>query len=159
MSNFNRAFEELLGHEGGYVNNPLDPGGETNWGITVDVAREHHYKGDMRDMSPNVAKGIYYSSYWNVLFEELPYSVAFNIFDAGVNHGVRQSIRFLQRAVGTAPDGAMGRKTLLKALSMEPYQVVLLFNAERLTFYTALHSFKTFGRGWVNRVAHNLRID
>ena len=59
MNNFNRAFTELLGNEGGYSNNPNDPGGETNWGITLAVARANGYVGAMKDMDQSFAKRIY----------------------------------------------------------------------------------------------------
>ncbi|MCP1772876.1 lysozyme family protein [Neisseria perflava] len=53
---FNTAVDRVLGHEGGYVNHPADPGGETNWGVTKAVAREHGYTGSMREMTRNEAK-------------------------------------------------------------------------------------------------------
>ena len=65
MNSFDRAFDLLIGNEGGYVNNPKDPGGETNWGITKTVAVANGYTGDMRTMPKETAKCIYKKMYWN----------------------------------------------------------------------------------------------
>jgi len=157
MSNFDRAFVELLGNEGGYTNNPNDPGGETNWGITVAVARANGYVGAMKDMDQTVAKAIYSARYWLPAFDALPYPVAFQIFDAAVNSGVGQAVRWLQRAVGAADDGKLGPITLDAVSTLPVGAVVLLFNAERLTFMTNLSTWPSFGKGWARRIAGNLR--
>jgi lysozyme family protein len=157
LSNFDRAFSALLGHEGGYVNNPDDPGGETNWGITVAVARENGFLGAMRDMDAEVAKAIYLKRYWLPAFDELPYPVAFQVFDGAVNSGVGQAVRWLQRAVGVADDGKLGPVTLGAAQLADPHSLVLIYNAERLEFMTKLTIWASFGRGWARRIATNLR--
>lgn len=156
--NFVRAFHELLGHEGGYSNNPSDPGGETMWGVTKRIAIREGYHGDMKDMPLDIAQDIYHAKYWLDICDRLPYSLAFNIFDACVNHGVRQSIRFLQRAIGVQDDGVIGRQTMEALFESETCKTIALFNAERLTFYTKLTTWSVFGKGWSRRVAHNLKI-
>lgn len=155
--NFDRAFTDLLGHEGGYVNNPADPGGETNWGITVAVARENGYVGAMKDMDQSVAKTIYARKYWLPEFESLPYAVAFQVFDAAVNSGVGQSVRWLQRAVGVADDGQFGPVTLSAVRAIDPTKLVMFFNAERLLFMTNLSTWSSFGKGWARRISANLK--
>lgn len=98
--NFDTAFERLIGHEGGYVNHPEDPGGETNWGVTLRTAREAGYTGSMRDLTRDQAKEIYRTAYWGrAQAEQYDGAIAFQVFDAAVNHGIGQAIRFLQRAV------------------------------------------------------------
>jgi len=155
--NFDQAFERLLGHEGAYVNNPKDPGGETMWGVTVDVARQHGYTGPMRDLPIDTAKAIYRKSYWApVRADELPEGIRFDVFDAAVNHGPSQAAKWLQRAVGTTPDGVIGAVTVGAARSAGP-QLGAHFNAQRLRFYTDLATWPTFGRGWARRVAANLQ--
>ena len=159
MSDFDKAFELLIGNEGGYVNNQKDPGGETNWGITKTVAVANGYAGDMRTMPKETAKGIYKKMYWDRLqCDQLPFVVAFQLFDAGVNHGNSQAVKFLQRALSVADDGVIGAKTIAAARKLEDLQIVILFNAERIEFYTALKTFSTFGKGWVRRVASNLKL-
>lgn len=155
--NFDRAFDVLLRKEGGYSNHPDDPGGETMWGITKAVARENGYTGPMRDMSQNVAKMIYRKKYWLDAFDELPYPVAFNLFDASVNSGTGQSVRWLQRSLGVADDGKLGPITMAAALAADPLALVLKINAERLMFMTNLSIWTSFGRGWARRIAENLK--
>lgn len=155
---FNTAFDRLIGNEGGYVNDPNDPGGETNWGITADVARANGYTGAMRDMPRDVARTIYQALYWTAAkCDQLPPAVAFQVFDAAVNHGVGQAVKFLQRAVGVAPDGVIGAQTLAAARNAAPAALVMRFNAEREEFYTGLRTWPDFGKGWSRRVAANLR--
>jgi len=157
MTNFDRAFTELLGNEGGYSNHPDDPGGETNWGITVAVARENGYVGAMKDMDQTVAKAIYAKRYWLPAFDALPYPVAFQVFDGVVNSGIGQAVRWLQRAVGVADDGKLGPITLTAVAALPVGSVVLAFNAERLTFMTNLSTWPSFGKGWARRIAGNLK--
>lgn len=157
MNNFDRAFIELLGHEGGYSNNPSDPGGETNWGITIAVARENGYPGPMRNMDQSVAKAIYARKYWHPAFDNLPYEIAFQVFDAAVNSGVGQAVRWLQRAAGVVDDGKIGPVTMKAVLASDPVKLVVLFNAERLLFMTNLSTWSSFGKGWARRIASNLK--
>lgn len=157
MNNFDQAFVELLGHEGSYSNNPADPGGETNWGITVAVARENGYVGSMKEMDQSVAKTIYAKKYWLSAFDDLPYTVAFQVFDAAVNSGVGQAVRWLQRSVGAADDGKLGPITLSAAKAADPVKLATLFNAERLMFMTNLSTWSSFGKGWARRIATNLK--
>lgn len=156
-TNFDQAFVDLMGHEGGYSNNPADPGGETNWGITVAVARENGYVGIMQDMDQEVAKQIYARKYWLTAFDQLPYQVAFQVFDAAVNSGVGQAVRWLQRAAGVADDGKLGPVTLQAVQAVDPLRLALLFNAERLLFMANLSTWGSFGKGWARRVANNLK--
>ena len=155
--NFDQSFERLLGHEGGYVSDPRDPGGETNWGITVTVARAEGYNGSMRDLPRDTAKAIYKAKYWApVRADELPDSVRFDVFDAAVNHGVNQSSKWLQRAAGANPDGVIGAQTVAAARLAGPL-IAAAFNGYRLQFYTDLNTWPTFGKGWARRVASNLQ--
>ena len=157
MSNFDQAFVDLLGYEGEYSNHPDDLGGETNWGITVAVARENGYVGAMKDMDRTVAKAIYAKRYWIPAFDALPYPLAFQIFDAAVNSGVGQAVRWLQRAVGVADDGKLGPLTLSAVSAAPVAPLLLLFNAERLLFMTNLSTWPSFGKGWARRIAGNLK--
>lgn len=155
---FDDIFERVIGHEGGYVNNPDDPGGETMYGITLRTARANGYAGRMIDLKRDQAKEIYRQAFWRrVRGDKLHPAIAFQLFDACVNHGIGNGVRMLQRAVGVADDGTIGDVTMKAVTIREAHDVIMLFNAERLEFYTKLKTFSTFGRGWVNRVAGNLR--
>lgn len=157
--NFEQAFERLISHEGGYVNHPKDPGGETNWGITKRVAVENGYTGSMRSLTREQAKEIYRSAYWDrARADEYDGAIAFQLFDAAVNHGIGNGIRFLQRAVGVADDGQVGPRTVAAINKMTVTDVLMRFNAERLDFYTKLSTWETFGKGWARRVVGNLRF-
>ena len=159
MSNFDKAFDLLIGNEGGYVNNPVDPGGETNWGITRAVAIDNGYTASMKLMPKETAKQIYKKMYWDKLqYDQLGFVVAFQLFDAGVNHGNSQAVKFLQRALSVVDDGVIGAKTIAATNSLDDLQIVALFNAERIEFYSSLKTFSTFGKGWVRRVASNLKL-
>lgn len=155
--NFNTAFTKLLGHEGGYVNNPKDPGGETNWGITKKVAEANGYSGSMKDFTQKDAEAIYLKLYWNaVKADELPAAVRFDVFDAAVNSGVSQASKWLQRAVGAVDDGVIGIKTIDALKFCYPLEVKQKFLSQRLMFMTDLPTWSTFGKGWARRIASNL---
>ena len=155
---FDQAFERLIGHEGGYTNHPDDPGGETNWGVTKRTALANGYTGPMRDLTRVQAKHIYREAYWGrANADDYDPAIGFQLFDAAVNHGIGNAIRFLQRAVGVADDGSVGPQTVAAINSMQVADVLARFNAERLDFYTRLSTWPSFGRGWARRVAENLR--
>ena len=159
MGDFGKAFDLLIGNEGGYVNNPKDPGGETNWGITKTVAVANGYAGDMRTMPKETAKGIYKKMYWDKLqCDPSPFVVAFQLFDAGVNHGNSQAVKFLQRALSVTDDGVIGAKTIAAVSKLDDLQIAVLFNVERIEFYADLKTFSTFGKGWIRRIASNLKL-
>lgn len=154
---FDMAFERLIGHEGGYVNHPDDPGGETNWGITLRTAREAGYAGSMRDLTREQAREIYRTAYWGrARCDEYDGAIAFQVFDAAVNHGIGNSIRFLQRAASVAADGSMGPITMAAIARADVPDLLARFNAARLRFYTDLSTWPSFGKGWSRRVATNL---
>ena len=152
--NFDQAFHTLLGHEGGYANHPNDPGGETMWGVTIAVARESGYAGDMRDLPVSVAKDIYRRKYWeSVRADALPPSIRYAVFDAAVNSGPSQAVRWLQRAVGVADDGQLGPISLDAIRSAAPEHLLRRVLAQRLRFMTDLSTWPSFGRGWARRIA------
>lgn len=157
--NFDEAFDHLMESEGGYSNNPTDPGGETMWGITARVARQAGYVGPMKDLPKDMAKTIARNRYWMVVrADELPEGVRFDIFDTCYNSGEKQAIKLLQRAVGVPDDGVIGPQTLNALRAQKPASVAMRFNAERIEFLTVLPTWGSFGKGWARRVAKNLRL-
>lgn len=151
---FDQAFHQLLGHEGGYSDHMADPGGATMWGVTERVARAHGYQGAMRDLPVALAKQIYRASYWDaVKADELPAVARYSVFDAAVNSGVSQSVKWLQRALGVADDGAIGPKTLAAAQAVDGQALKAKMLGARLQFMTDLATWPSFGRGWARRVA------
>ena len=155
---FQQIFNRLIGHEGGYVNDLQDPGGETNWGVTKRTAQANGYTGNMKTMTRQQAYEIYRRAFWlRYNCEQMPDAVAYQFFDAAVNHGFGNASCMLQRAVGVLDDGIIGKYSL-EAINSNPISdTLMVLNGERLNFYTRLKNFDRFGKGWVNRVAQNLR--
>lgn len=155
---FKQIFDRLIGHEDGYVDDPRDPGGETNWGVTKRTAQANGYTGNMKTMTRQQAYEIYNRAFWlRYNCEQMPDAVAYQFFDAAVNHGFGNASRMLQRAVGVLDDGIIGKYSL-EAINRNPISdTLMVLNGERLNFYTRLKNFDRFGKGWVNRVAQNLR--
>lgn len=152
--NFDTAFDRVLGHEGGYVNNPKDPGGETNWGIS----KRRYPHTDIKNLSRNQAKELYRRDFWEPLQgDRLPDGVAFQTFDFAVNSGRGTAIRGLQRAVGVADDGTWGPVSQSALERLNESDVLMRLAAERLDFMTRLSTWPSFGRGWARRIAANLR--
>ena len=151
--NFDQAFKLLIGHEGGYVNHPEDPGGETKFGIS-----KRSYPGeDILGMTLARAKLIYKRDYWGPAgCDAVAPAAKFDLFDTAVNSGVRAAVEILQQAVGETVDGILGPKTLQAAQSMPGPRLVARFNGARLNFFTDLPKWPVFGRGWARRVAANL---
>lgn len=158
MSNFDRAFDMLLEHEGGYVNNPHDNGHETKYGITKETARLSGYIGDMRNLPIELAKEIYREKYWRNELDHMPFSVAFNIFDAAVNSGPVRAVKWLQCAAGVTQDGIFGGKTMAAVMSGNSFDIVRKFNAARLEYLSNLGNWNVFGKGWSRRIAKNLTV-
>lgn len=151
--NFETAFTRLLGHEGGYVNNPLDKGGETKYGIS----KRSYPKLDIASLTQVDAKAIYLRDYWKPAgCDSVPPAIAFDLFDMAVNSGVARAVKTLQRTVGTAEDGKLGPLTLAAAAKLDPARAVARFNGVRLAFMVSLDVWPTFSRGWALRIADNL---
>lgn len=154
---FDQAFDTLIGHEGGHANHPSDPGGETMWGVTRRVALQEGYTGDMRHLPRDTAKAIYRKRYWDaVRADELPPAMRYPVFDAAVNSGVTQAVKWLQRAVDVQDDGLIGPLTLSAAKKADFLAVPLMLGL-RLDFMTSLPTWGAFGRGWARRIAAILK--
>lgn len=156
MSSFDNAFTTLIGNEGGYSNNPDDPGGETMWGVTARVARGWGYNGDMKDLPLDTAKAIAKKFYWDPYqCDQFDPRIGFQVFDAAYNGG--KPAQWLQQAAGVTVDGVIGAITTAAVRASDPLKIVILFNASRIAYYTSLGTWENFGRGWSNRIANNLR--
>ena len=149
---FDWIIKFVLDAEGGYDNDPDDPGGETKYGID----KRSHPDVNIKELTIEEAKDIYFTEYW-VKFncEQYAKPVGEVYFDCCVNTGSKQSNKFLQRAVGTNPDGIIGPKTLAAIHSADAYKLAFKVIDQRQTFYENLAynktSLKKFLKGWTNR--------
>jgi len=155
--NFQLCLSYLLKSEGGFVNNPKDPGGMTNLGVTK--ATYEAYVGHevdeatMRSLSPNDVALLYKRNYWDkVAANSLPAGVDYCVFDTAVNSGPSQAVKFLQRALNVNADGVIGSLTIAAAEQRDPAELIEQFCEERLHFMQSLSTWATFGKGWQRRV-------
>lgn len=152
------SFEDIIGRiismEGGYVADSRDPGGETKYGIS----KRSYPDVNIRALTRDQAVAIYKRDYWaKIKGDMLPPRLAYQVLDASVNHGVSQAVKWLQKCVGANPDGIIGPLTIASANTADSAVATMLFNAERIDFYTSLTTFSVYGKGWTRRIAHNLR--
>jgi len=97
---------------------------------------------------------LYKKKYWDVVrADELPSGIDYLVFDMGVNAGPGRSIKLLQTAVGTTPDGGLGPVTLAAVWAADPVVLIEKFSLEKEAFYRSLEKFTVYGEGWLNRVA------
>jgi len=158
-STYDEALRRLLAHEGGYTNHPSDPGGPTNFGITIydyrKYAKANATAADVRTMSVGEAKAIYRKRYWDAQrCDELPAGVDYSLFDYGVNSGIGRSGKVLRRVVGLPDATHVVTDEVLRAVAKrDPKAIVVAINDERLAFLKRLKTWPVFGKGWGARVA------
>ena len=167
---FDRALAHVLEMEGGFTNDPLDPGGPTNQGITLGVfaawrkvtltaANRQSLIRDLKAIDPVTVREIYRRRYWDTAqCAELPPALAVMHFDAAVNHGVGTAIRFLQETVGAAIDGEIGPETRAAVAAAPRLTALATYAAIRERRYRTLPHFWRFGRGWLRRVDATLTL-
>jgi lysozyme family protein len=153
---FTQALPIILKHEGGYVNHPKDPGGRTNLGVTQRVweawVKRKVTEAEMRALTVEQVTPLYRKNYWDaVKGDEMHPAVALCVFDFAVNAGPARAIIYLQRAVGTTPDGKIGPVTLAATNNRAPVGLIRAYQAARRDYYRSLRTFNTFGRGWLSR--------
>ena len=158
-SNFDQALALVLKSEGNYVFDKRDPGGETMKGVTKRVWEAWVGRpctpGEMKTLTDEQVAPLYRKQYWDVMAcDQLPGGVDYAAFDFAVNAGPGQAKKTLQRALGVNPDGAIGPKTIEAIKAANGAQLLRAFSAEKEKFYRGLSTFATFGKGWMNRIAH-----
>jgi len=161
---FEECFSLLISNEGKLSVDRNDRGNWTSGavghgelkGSKYGISAMSYPTLDIANLTLEDVKKIYERDYWyKVDLDKLPSSISFDMFDISVNSGITTAIKLLQRTVGSTPDGILGQQTIQKTNSYGPLLSQHL-NARRLLYYTSLSSFDTQGKGWVNRVAHNL---
>jgi len=171
-----QIISDIIDTEGGYVDDPSDSGGETNWGITKAVAVANGYYGDMRLMPRDFAFGVYCTRYWDSLAGDslvaLSESIAHEVIDTGVNMGVHRAAKFLQRCINVfnqegrlyndiIVDGDVGHATMAALTAFITFRdedvMVKALNCLQGAFYIELaerrQKDEKFAYGWLkNRV-------
>ena len=157
IDNFAKSLELVLRSEGGYVNNPKDPGGETMRGVTKAAwstwLKRTIMPGEMAKLTVADITPFYKALYWDKAYcNQLPAGVDYMAFDAAVNMGVGQSIRLLQRSLGCVADGVIGPNTMKAINEADTKTLIDKFSAQKEMFYRSLGTFAVFGKGWLRRV-------
>ncbi len=135
----------IIRHEGGYVDDPDDPGGRTKYGISQRAYPDL----DIAALTVDDAAEIYRRDYWDrVRGDDLPPAVAHVVFDAAVNMGVGVAIRLMQRQLGVAADGIIGPVTLAAARDCDVRGFCRDYQVRRIRRYSSLPGWHKFGAGW-----------
>jgi len=167
MCDFIPAVEVILDHEGGFVDNPADPGGATNYGITARVLGDWRGLGraatpdEVKAMPPEEAVAIYRKRYWQYSAIQ-DQACATKVFDCAVNMGPHQAHILAQQAanaIGTAiaVDGILGEQSLAAINACDPQEYLNSLCHQQMAFYQNLVDRKpqlaVFRKGWMERAA------
>jgi len=155
--NWDKCFDLVIVNEGGYVDNPADPGGATNWGCTKAVWEQYigHEvsKKDIRNLTKEDVKPLYKRNYWDAIHgDALPSGLDYCLFDCAINSGVGRATKFIQEIVGVFADGAIGNNTVTAINQMNTVTMINEFSDKRQAFLETLKTFPVFGKGWTKRV-------
>ena len=153
--NFQECLDLVLKSEGGWVNHPSDPGGETNLGVTKRVWIEYvgHPVESLKKLTKEDVAPLYELKYWRPCYcEVLPRGLDFVVFSMGVNAGPGRSVKLLQSAIGCVPDGVIGPRTRELISSSNGADIIKKFSTARREYYQSLKTFPIFGKGWLIRV-------
>jgi lysozyme family protein len=146
---FDTVFRNVVGVEGGYTNNPADPGGETKFGIS----KRSYPTVDIANLTLDQAKTIYYSDFWCKLgCDKMTPGLGEFVFDYAVNSGDPTAARSLQRAVGALPDGVIGPKTLALIAGRKPDEIARLVFVDRFCTMAEARGYPDFKHGWGARL-------
>ena len=158
---FRRCIGFVLHEEGGFVDDPKDPGGSTKYGISMrshrtDIGDLDHDgdidADDVQMLTVDQAIQIYHDEYWLAVHgEELPTALALAMLDTAVNCGITRAIKLLQASCAAPVDGVFGPDTLRRATKAPMTCEILVSRREK--FYRGLPTFARFGNGWAARLS------
>ncbi len=163
---FDVSFSRLVGNEGGFKKESTDRGDWTSGivgkgrlvGTKFGLSAMTYPNLDIENLTVDDAKAIYKRDWWDKLgMRQFPPALAFQFFDAAINHGAVRAGVFIQVAVGVKPDGVIGPKTIAAVNSSDKNDLLMLFLAARLEFFVGLKTWDTYSRGWAKRVVTDLR--
>ena len=166
LSNWDKSFDMVIAHEGGFTNDERDPGnklpdgrkGSTMLGCTQ--ANWEKYIGhqvtqdDMKALKKEDVKPLYKRDYWDaVKGDNLPAGVDYAVFDFAINAGSSAARKMIQKALGVTADGAIGPATMKAIQEADALDLLDKFSHSKEAFYKSLPTFQTYGKGWLKRVA------
>jgi len=166
LSNWDKSFDMVIAHEGGFTSDERDPGnklpdgrkGSTMWGCTQ--ANWKKYIGhqvtqdDMKALKKEDVKPLYKRDYWDaVKGDSLPAGVDYAVFDFAINAGSSAARKMIQKALGVTADGAIGPATMKAIQEADALDLLEKFSHSKEAFYKPLPTFQTYGKGWLKRVA------
>lgn len=164
---FDKAFDRVFTNEGGFQKDPEDRG---NWtggkfgegelrGTKYGISAMTYPHLDIENLTRERAKRIYRKDWWDKLgMDRFRSAMQYQMFDAAINHGMYNSTKILQYAVGAKADGIIGPRTRASVAATELNDLLMCFLAERLVFMTNVRTWSRYGKGWARRIAHNLKI-
>ena len=149
MARFDVCVEFVLEKEGGYVNDPQDPGGETNFGIS----KRAYPKLNIKNLTRAGAIDLYRFDYWQeAKCGYMPKGVDLLVFDTAVNRGPLRARKRLQQALRVKVDGIIGSKTLHALQFKNTFDLIDEFTSQRMVAYARLKKFSRYGLGWTRRI-------
>jgi lysozyme family protein len=164
--NWDKSFDMVVAHEGGFTNDQRDKGnhlpdgreGCTMWGCTQAVWEKYvgHEvtQDDMKALKKEDVKPVYKRDYWDaVRGDDLPAGVDYAVFDFAINAGPAAARKMIQKALGVAADGSIGPATLKAIQDADGKKLMQKFSDAKTAFYKSLDNFPTYGKGWLKRVA------
>lgn len=163
---FETTFERIIGNEGTFQDDPKDRGNWTSGiigqgqlkGTKYGIAAMTYPSLDIKNLTVDDAKKIYYNQWWIPLkMNQFPRALQYQMIDASINHGMHETSKMLQRAIGANPDGILGPVSISTLNRLDVNDVLMLFLSYRLEFMTNIRTWDTYSKGWTRRVAHNLR--
>lgn len=165
-SMFDLSFTRVLGNEGEFKKERGDRGDWTSGiigvgklvGTKFGLAAMTYPDLDIEHLTIDDAKAIYKRDWWDKLgMDRFPPALSFQMFDAAINHGAVTANKFLQTAAGVKPDGVIGPITVGAVNAADKNDMLLLFLAARLEFFTNCKTWDDNSRGWSRRVVQDLR--
>ena len=170
VNTFDDCFDIVVGAEGGFTEDPADPG---NWtggspgcgicrGTKFGISAAAYPNIDIAELTIQAARALYKRDYWDRLYaDRLPPRLALLAFDAAVNNGIFRATTWLQKAAKVTPDGVIGPATLAAVASaaVQPEDLTgmcIEFLALRLAFMAELPTWTRFGLGWARRLCRLL---
>jgi lysozyme family protein len=159
--NFEFLFKRLMLNEGGFTDDPKDPGNWTGGRVNVGnlqgtnfgLASNTYPDLDLKNITQDQAKAVYYRDWWLKLgADDLELAITWQLWDTAVNSGMGNAKRILQRAANVADDGQIGPLSIRAIRSMDRNDLLLRFNGFRIRHFTSLSTWATYGKGWMNRV-------